>query len=290
MRKTLFYLFLIVGIQSVSFAFNENIGVGIGLGSGGYELKGIYRFSEYFSASLDYNAMGLDNISMDDLGSSGQDISASGTLQISSVNGLINFHPFASGFRVSAGYGYNLSDISIAIEGENVDIGGGNTADLEGTITIDTGSTLPYLGVAWGYGYDDFLSFDFSMGILFIEKITGDNLIDSDVTMSSSALTGFVSDLDTTYSTDLANDYPDIAAAIGDGDVFALFDEIESVAAAEGIDTSALSDLPSSDDYLGQIQEQIDTLVDSTGLGALQDMIGYAPLPVFSFGFTLFFR
>jgi hypothetical protein len=286
MRKTLFYLFLIVGIQSVSFAFNENIGVGLGLGSGGYELRGIYRFSEYFSASLDYNSMGLDNISMDDLGSAGQDISASGTLQISSVRGLVNFHPFASGFRVSAGYGYNLSDISIEIEGENVDIGGGNTADLEGTITIDTGSSLPYLGVAWGYGYDDFLSFDFSLGILFVEKITGDNLIDSDVTMDSATLTSFVNSVDS----DLISDYPDIAAAISDGDVFALFDEIESVAAAEGISTSSYSDLPSADDYLGQIQDQVDILVDSTGLGALQDMIGYAPLPVFSFGFTIFFR
>lgn len=246
MRKTLFYLFLIVGIQSVSFAFNENIGVGLGLGSGGYELRGIYRFSEYFSASLDYNSMGLDNISMDDLGSAGQDISASGTLQISSVRGLVNFHPFASGFRVSAGYGYNLSDISIEIEGENVDIGGGNTADLEGTITIDTGSSLPYLGVAWGYGYDDFLSFDFSLGILFVEKITGDNLIDSDVTMDSATLTSFVNSVDS----DLISDYPDIAAAISDGDVFALFDEIESVAAAEGISTSSYSDLPSADDYL----------------------------------------
>jgi hypothetical protein len=321
---TLFLLCL--NIYAIGF-LNENTGIGFGLGSGGYEVKGIYRFNNYFSSSVEYNNMGLDNISFSD--DSNGDIEVAGTLKISSVKGLIHYHPFGGGFRISAGYTYNLSNIEVEVEGTDIVLDEENpsttTSDITGTITINTGSTLPYVGVAWGYSYEDFISLDLGLGIQFIPKLKGSDLISYDIAMEAAALDAMVdevvSDLGDSSSdtyqavVDAGYDPAEVAtalestavqAAIAGGDPFELYEVLESEGILEqfGIDISSVASysvskaadddnpfgsLPNPDDYLGDIQTQIDQLVEESGLGAVQDLIGYAPLPVFSFGFTLFF-
>lgn len=289
MKKISIYILLMIAIKSISFAQGE-YGVGLGLGSGGYEFRGIYRMNEFFSASLDYNNFDLDNIVLDDLGSDGQEIEGSGIFKISSIKAMLHYHPFASGFRLSAGYGLNLTDISFDIEGTNIEIEG-ETTDISGSITIDTGSQLPYVGVGWGYNFDDFIALDFSLGILFLQKITGEDLVDYDITVDSDALTDALDaiDDDASIPDDLATTYPDVAAALADGDPFALYEALEE----NGIITSSTEDLfadiPNPDSFLGDIQDQIDEFVENSGFGLVQDMIGYAPLPIFSFGFSIFF-
>jgi hypothetical protein len=149
MKKIILILVLI--ISSITYSFTkEDLGIGVGMSTGGYQLKGIYTFNDFFSSSLEYNNFTLNNFTTGDL---------TGTLKISSLKLNGHFHPFAGGFRLTAGYAYNLSDINFTMTNIQYDYGGASPATMSGTVNTDFGKYLPYLGVGWGYQYGDFSQF-----------------------------------------------------------------------------------------------------------------------------------
>jgi hypothetical protein len=303
---------------------SNKLGFGLGFGTGGYELKGIYKFNKYFSTSLEYNYMMFEE-TFNDLGDEDENIKADGNFTISSLKALGHWHPFGGGFRMSAGYVKNLSDLEIDIFGENVQLDEDDpstTSNLEGKIVIDTGDNLPYVGLGWGYDIEDRFAIDFTVGVQFIQKIKGSDLIDYDITMESKALDAYVNNVITGLQSGTGNEYYDQLKAnglsqgeidnvisilqgsgtqdrINSGDPFELYDYldkqgvlddfgVEKSVAKSGDDDGAFSSLPNPDDYMAEIEDEIDTMVEDSGLGAIQDIFGFAPIPVASLGITVF--
>jgi hypothetical protein len=279
--KKLAVLLIVLFNYSLVFSIGElnKIGLGVGIGGGGYETKAVYRSSEYFSFSLDYNSLEVENIEFTGLGSSGDDTSTSGIFKISGIKALAHFHPFANGLRVSGGYTYNLTDISMDLEGNSVSLGGVDTT-LNGTLAFEFGGVLPYIGVGTGYSYEDFISIDFSVGLQFIKKISSDT-ITLEATVPEADLTTLVSTIGTAEGLTAAQQTQVINSS--KDNIFNLDSALISV----GVDTSGYA-FPKSSDFIGGIGDQLDDLVNNSGLGMVQDLLGYAPMPVISLGFTVF--
>jgi hypothetical protein len=303
---------------------SSKLGFGLGFGTGGYELKGIYKFNKYFSTSLEYNYMMYEE-TFNDLGDKDENITADGSFTISSLKALAHWHPFGGGFRMSAGYVKNLSDLEIDVFGENVQLDEDDpetTSNLEGTIVIDTGDNLPYVGLGWGYDIEDRFALDFTIGVQFIQKIKGSDLIDYDITLKPEALGAYVDNVISGLQSGTGNEYYDqlkenglddneindvisilqgsgTQDIVNSGDPFELYDYldeqgvlddfgVEKSIAKAGDDDGAFSSLPNPDDYMTEIEDEIDTIVEDSGLGAIQDIFGFAPIPVASLGITVF--
>jgi hypothetical protein len=307
---------------------SKKLGLGLGFGVGGAELKGIYKVNKYLSTSLEYNYFSTDE-SFDDLGDEGENIKANGTFTISSFKALGHWHVFGGGFRLTGGYVRNLSDLKIDVSGDDIVLKEATSTEaaiksnLKGNIVINTGDNLPYIGMGWGYGIDNRFALDLALGIQFIKKIKGSDLIDYDIKMESTALSSFVSDvatdLDDTNSEaykelkangltdtqiddvqDILTNNTEVKDAIASGDPFKLYDVLDAQGildkfdvdklskATSSNDDGVLSSLPNPDDYMAEIEKDIDDAVKESGLGAIQDIFGFAPLPVASLGITVF--
>jgi hypothetical protein len=99
----------------------------------------------------------------------------SGKLDLSSVEALADWHPWAGSFRVSGGLVYNNNKFSMTglPNGANISVGGKNVAynGAAGdyvTATVDFKKVVPYLGIGWGRTPKNTgLSFTSDIGILF---------------------------------------------------------------------------------------------------------------------------
>ncbi len=96
------------------------------------------------------------------------------TLEFNTIAMLIDYHPFQSGFRLTAGAMLNNSELrGTAIAGDQtIEIGNYTStqgADLQADVSITFPKTAPYLGI----GYDSSrysksgLSFTYDLGIMF---------------------------------------------------------------------------------------------------------------------------
>ncbi|MBI5918787.1 MAG: hypothetical protein HY849_05380 [Nitrosomonadales bacterium] len=95
-----------------------------------------------------------------------------GSLNLTSVEMLADWHPWESGFRVTAGLVYNGNKLSMTgvPTGGTINIGGVNYATGGGTVnaSVDFKKLVPYVGFGWGSApKDSGLSFAADLGILF---------------------------------------------------------------------------------------------------------------------------
>ncbi|MDN5304748.1 MAG: hypothetical protein PWP46_1634 [Fusobacteriaceae bacterium] len=129
-----------------------------------------------------------------------------------------------------------------------------------------------------------FLSLDWEIGVQFIKKISGADTFDINAAVDSSTASTIVTQIDDGASNLLNPAQETELIALLQSDLFELQAKLDEY----GVTPPAGFSLPDSNTVVGDLENQIDTMVNSTGLGFIQDLLGYAPLPFFSFGFTVF--
>lgn len=91
------------------------------------------------------------------------------TLDLMSLGALVDWHPWANGFRLSAGAYYNGNEVSLAVTtDETIEIDGTDyeVSRLDGQ--IDFNAFAPYVGIGWGHAAEagQHWSFVFDLGVM----------------------------------------------------------------------------------------------------------------------------
>lgn len=162
---------LLVGVLAQS---NTAVAKGTVVGKVGTLGAGI-EYVHPFNANLAVG-FGLNGLSYDD-SIEESDIDYDATLDMQTFSLIGDYHPFANGFRLSAGIMQNGNEFSLVgtpTGNETVTIGDNNTeytADEVGSLESLIGfkSTAPYLGIGWGKapGSGKGWGFDADLGVLF---------------------------------------------------------------------------------------------------------------------------
>ena len=102
-----------------------------------------------------------------------EEIDYQGEVQLKTVTAMLDWHPWASGFRFSAGLVRNANQItgsakpangSIEFNGQTIDLADAGRVDAE----VDFNPTVPYLGLGWGNAAKGGgLSFFTDLGVMF---------------------------------------------------------------------------------------------------------------------------
>ena len=141
------------------------------LGTLGGGLEYVHSISPKFAIGIGYNGFSYD----DDLDEGG--INYDADLQMENISIIGDYHPFANGFRISAGVTSNGNEFALSAKptegGDPINVGGvdydANSAleSLDGLISFK--STAPYLGIGWGHAPKSGKgwSFDTDLGVLF---------------------------------------------------------------------------------------------------------------------------
>lgn len=140
---------------------------GLRLGSGGITAEYAQPLGERLALRGGYS-FGTLGISLD---TNGTDYDTD--LRYGAAQAMLDFRPFAGGFRVSAGVWSRPPDIELLIRGDNkrIDLGAREytaTGRIDGD--VDLGSAAPFLGLGWGgspAGRGFGLSFE--AGVLFAD-------------------------------------------------------------------------------------------------------------------------
>lgn len=163
--------FALIGVLALSAipgaAFASDFGVDAHvstLGLGG-ELN--YSINSYFTARVDFNRYNYS------YSGTKQQINYDFDLHLKSYSAMLDWHPFAGTFRVSAGYFSNKNDIAALAtpQGSYTINGTSYTAAqvgvLSGAITFN--ASVPYLGIGWStLGTESTgLGVEFDVGALF---------------------------------------------------------------------------------------------------------------------------
>jgi len=147
LKKSLKWLAL-SGLLVAGAANADGFGLGLKAGTLGYGLEGTFSLSEHFNVRAGFNDYS-DTASETDGG-----ITYDAKLDLGTVALLLDWHPFAGTFRVSAGLMKNDNAIGLtATPTSNQTIGGttytpAQIGTLAGDVTFN--STAPYLGIGWG--------------------------------------------------------------------------------------------------------------------------------------------
>lgn len=149
----------------------KNGGVGLRLGTAGIGIDYTYGLNRFFDLRAGYN-FGSYSGNYDEDG-----IDYDADLKISAASLMVDYKPFAGGFRVSAGLYTSSPELDINARTRNntetFEVGDreyrGDNLTLDGG--IDLGSAAPYLGVGWG-GTTNATGFgvSFDLGVMFTKS------------------------------------------------------------------------------------------------------------------------
>ncbi|HTE39842.1 MAG TPA: hypothetical protein VK629_03380 [Steroidobacteraceae bacterium] len=160
----------LAGSSLISSVAAADVGLGLRAGTLGFGADFDIGLGEHFSARIAYNYLDYEQEVED------TDITYDGTLEISSVSGYLDWHPFAGGFRVSLGAVGSGPKIKIEgrpAPGEEIEINGrfydrSEIGSLNGE--IKTGNSIaPYIGIGYGnvVGKNHRLTFLFDLGAIY---------------------------------------------------------------------------------------------------------------------------
>ncbi|RLJ18041.1 hypothetical protein DJ030_12535 [bacterium endosymbiont of Escarpia laminata] len=159
---------LMVALLGMGLLGNNAMAEGFALtgkaGSLGLGLEGTLGMTESLNARLGFNGFNYDySYTLDD---TDYDL----TLDLQTISLLADWHPFDSGFRVSAGLMSNNNELT----GRALPVGGslnigGTDYDVGLDAIIGFNSTAPYLGIGWGNAIsaDKGWGFNLDVGVLF---------------------------------------------------------------------------------------------------------------------------
>lgn len=148
MQTKLLRLFALSGLLAAGSAAADGFGLGVKAGTLGFGVEGTFGLSERVNLRVganDYSYSGSETAS---------GIRYDGKLDLRSGAMLLDWHPFAGTFRLSAGVIYNKNKLRMtATPTSSQDIGGttytpAQIGTLTGEVTFKT--TAPYAGIGWG--------------------------------------------------------------------------------------------------------------------------------------------
>ena len=270
---TLFFTIVTLGYAEVG-DYKSEFGVGVGLGiPSGYEFKGIYRYNEWLSLSLNYNLFQIKGFT-EEINETDTQLTVTGDLIFSNPGIVLNYHPFGGNLKLMAGFLYDMGGLEVNADGNfNVEVDNNTIpTTVTGHIKIKLGQTYPYLGVAYGYDYESVVHLEASLGVYLVKKPEVDlDFIVEDISVVGTILT----DAGIT-----GQNYTDIMAAFeaSGGNILNL-----AQIAADVLGMPSTIILPNEqnleNDIVGLIQD---------GYSVLPEFMGYNLLPVISVGFTFF--
>ena len=270
---TLFFTIVTLGYAEVG-DYKSEFGVGVGLGiPSGYEFKGIYRYNEWLSLSLNYNLFQIKGFT-EEINETDTQLTVTGDLIFSNPGIVLNYHPFGGNLKLMAGFLYDMGGLEVNADGNfNVDVDGTNVpTTVTGHIKIKLGQTYPYLGVAYGYDYESVVHLEASLGVYLVKKPE----VDLDFIVEDTSVVGTI----LTEAGITGQNYTDIMAAFeaSGGNILNL-----AQIAADVLGMPSTIILPNEqnleNDIVGLIQD---------GYSVLPEFMGYNLLPVISVGFTFF--
>lgn len=185
MQLKLLRLFALTGLLVAGTAAADGFGLGVKAGTLGLGVEGTFGLSERFNLRVGANNY---SYSMDETASG---IQYDADLDLKSAALLLDWHPFAGTFRLSAGLMHNKNALHLLATPTSDQTIGGNTytpADI-GTLSGDVTfkKSVPYAGLGWGNAArPGRFGVSFEIGALFQGK--------PDVTLRASG--GAVSQLD----------------------------------------------------------------------------------------------
>lgn len=110
----------------------------------------------------------------DDDGVPDNELEFEGDLTLGAVGGMLDYHPFKNGARLSLGllYALNKFDGDAICDAVACEVGGQPAIITQGdrlTGDVDYTGAAPYLGIGWGNAVDEDgrLSFSFDLGVMF---------------------------------------------------------------------------------------------------------------------------
>ncbi|PPE73835.1 hypothetical protein C3942_10540 [Solimonas fluminis] len=146
-------------------------GLGLRLGTAGIGIDYTYGLNRFFDLRAGYNFGSYSDSYEED----GIDYDAD--LKISAASLMVDYKPFAGGFRISAGLYTSAPELDLDARTRNntetFEVGDreyrGDDLRLDGG--IDLGSTAPYLGIGWG-GTTNATGFgvSFDLGVMFTQS------------------------------------------------------------------------------------------------------------------------
>jgi hypothetical protein len=97
------------------------------------------------------------------------DINYDAKLQLSNLNGLLDWSPFPGGFRVSGGLIANQNKVDLHSTGGSFTVNGNSYASGDVNGTVKSGRSIaPYLGIGYGNVARAGVNFYFDLGIMFM--------------------------------------------------------------------------------------------------------------------------
>lgn len=167
--KSLLIVIFSIGLAAQAQAGNFFTGIGIGTLGGGVDLG--YQFNDYFKVRVNGNYLPVDFSKKYD------GIEYDAELRQLTAGLLLDLHPFAGKFRISAGAYYRDLELDLdATPHRRVKIGdtyydASEIGKLEGNATWD--KFAPYVGIGWGMrgGTHSNFSFDFNLGAMYLKGI-----------------------------------------------------------------------------------------------------------------------
>jgi hypothetical protein len=270
---TLFFMIVTLGYAEVG-DYKSEFGLGVGLGfPSGYEFKGIYRYNEWLSLSLNYNLFQIKGFTKD-INKTDTQITIAGDLVFSNPGVVINYHPFGGNLKLMAGFLYDIGGLEINTDGNlNVKVNGTTIATpVTGNIKVKLGQTYPYLGVAYGYDYESVVHLEASLGVYLVKQPEVNLYFGADSSAAISSILDQVGGLSAQQKQDIID-----ALEASGGNILNLPTIAAEVAGVSGLVLPSEQSL--EDDIVGLIQD---------GYSILPEFMGYNLLPVISVGFTFF--
>lgn len=151
----------------------RGVGIGAKFGTLGAGAELTIPLSKRFNGRLGFNRYQYSKTLDSDLEINGGTATTEleGDLNLQSASALLDWHPFAGTFRVSAGYVFNQNDVDLntVFPAGTVTIGDVDYAvsagdKLTGTVDFDSG---PYLGLGWGNSAIKGWGFSADLGVLY---------------------------------------------------------------------------------------------------------------------------
>lgn len=129
----------------------QSFGAKLNFGTQGLGFEGIVQVSEPLNVRVGGNFLGASYLYETE---AGDEFDLDSSLSLSTISALIDWHPYKSGFRLSAGLMYNSNRVSTSLLPKKTYTIGGDvyTPDELGTLDAEVsfGPISPYIGLGFG--------------------------------------------------------------------------------------------------------------------------------------------
>ncbi len=169
MNKIITQASLVIGLLAFSTAYaetNSKYALTAKIGTLGLGADLTYGMTDTLNARFSVNGGSISADGEED------GINYKGDLDLLSGGALVDYHPFTSNFRLSAGLFANKNELNLDASGSNSAIIGARSYDLSNAnlnTQVGFNSLAPYLGIGWGNGVKKGSQWRFSVdaGVLF---------------------------------------------------------------------------------------------------------------------------